>query len=122
MKNMALGRYIQYDTPMHRMDPRIKILGLIVFMVAIFLNYGPVTTNFIMYGLFFVIIFILMKIGKIKFKFVLKSLKAIWIMVVFLLIINVLLTRTGDIAFKLVLFQFIGVEYLILYMLYVDWS
>ena len=40
MKNMALGRYIQYDTPMHRMDPRIKILGLIVFMVAIFLNYG----------------------------------------------------------------------------------
>ncbi|CDE16334.1 MAG TPA: energy-coupling factor transporter transmembrane protein EcfT [Firmicutes bacterium] len=101
MKNMALGRYIQYDTPMHRMDPRIKILGLIVFMVAIFLNYGPVTTNFIMYGLFFVIIFILMKIGKIKFKFVLKSLKAIWIMVVFLLIINVLLTRTGDIAFKI---------------------
>ena len=101
MKNMALGRYIQYDTPMHRMDPRIKIIGLIVFMVAIFLNYGPVTTNFIMYGIFFIIIFILMKIGKIKFKFVLKSLKAIWVMVAFLLIINVLLTRTGDIAFTI---------------------
>lgn len=99
MKNMALGRYIPYHTPMHRMDPRIKILGLIVFMVGIFLEFGTTPMNFIVYGLIFILVVTMMIIGKVSIFSVLRSLRALWFMVLFLLVINVFMTTTGNIAF-----------------------
>lgn len=99
MKNMALGRYIPYHTPMHRMDPRIKILGLIVFMVGIFLEFGTTPMNFIVYGLIFILVVTMMIIGKVSLFSVLRSLRALWFMVLFLLVINVFMTTTGNIAF-----------------------
>lgn len=101
MKNMALGRYVPYNTPMHRMDPRVKILGLITFMVAIFLSFGHTSTNFAVYGVIFILITTMMIVGKVSFLSILRSLKALWFMVLFLFIINIFLTTTGDVAFSI---------------------
>lgn len=97
----ALGKYVPRDTPMHRLDPRIKILGFIVLLVAIFLNYGPVRQNFLIYGIIFLMLFIMMIVGKVSFLQVFRSLKAIWFMMLILLVINVVITREGEIAFYL---------------------
>ena len=37
MKGMTLGQYYPADSVLHRMDPRIKILCTIAFIVASFL-------------------------------------------------------------------------------------
>ena len=97
----ALGKYVPRDTPMHRLDPRIKILGFIVFIVAIFLNYGPVRQNFLIYGIVFVLLLTMMIVGRVSFLQVFRSLKAIWLMMILLLVINVVITREGEIAFYL---------------------
>jgi energy-coupling factor transport system permease protein len=34
MANLALGRYVPYDSIIHRLDPRLKLASLIVLMVA----------------------------------------------------------------------------------------
>ena len=101
MASMSLGRYVPSNTPIHKMDPRIKLVAMIVFMVAIFLDFGSIFTNYIYYGIFFFIFLAIMLVGKVSFKSIFKSLKAIWIMMLFLFLINVLMTRSGTPAFDI---------------------
>jgi energy-coupling factor transport system permease protein len=99
--SLSLGRYVPSSTSLHRLDPRVKIIALIVFFVAVFLDYGSTQQNFVMYGIFFLLFLIIMIIGKVSFLSVLNSLKGLWLMMLLLLIINSLLTNEGDVAFSI---------------------
>lgn len=101
MANMVLGRYIPLNTFLHRLDARIKILAFIAFIVAVFLNYGSNFQNFIILGAIFVILLVFIIIGRVSFLSILKSLTAIWVMMIFLFIINCLLLRTGNVLFTI---------------------
>lgn len=95
MKNISLGRYIPADTFMHKADPRIKFFGLVVFMVLIFLKFSNPAMDFLMYGIYIIFVFILMKITHLKITSLFKQLKSLWFMMLFLLIINVLTFRNN---------------------------
>ncbi len=107
--NITLGKYQAYNTIFHRMDCRIKLIGLIIFMVASFLNYGLTKvngaySNLIVYIFLFVILFIFTLISKTSFLQLFKSLKALWVMLLFLLIIQIFLPSanvSGDVAFNI---------------------
>lgn len=96
MKNISLGRYLPYNTIIHRLDPRVKLFGLVSFMVLVFFSFGNVALNFAYYALLLMIVLIAMRLAKVKVKTLFKQLKALWFMVIFLLIINVLSYRTAD--------------------------
>ena len=51
MKNISLGRYLPYNTIIHRLDPRVKLFGLISFMVLVFFSLGDTWANFAFYGI-----------------------------------------------------------------------
>ncbi len=95
MKNIALGRYVPYDSFLHRLDPRTKLLSLIALMIMIFFKFSSTAMNFFIYALLLIFIYVLMRISHIKLKTLFKSLKAMWVMILFLLIINVLMPSTG---------------------------
>lgn len=97
MKSLTLGRYVPYKSPIHKLDPRIKLFGLILLMVAVFFKFVNVEMNFIMYGVIFLVILILLLLSHINPLALFKQLKALWLMIVFLLIINVLMP--GDAAY-----------------------
>lgn len=96
MKNISLGRYIPTNSFIHKADPRIKFFALVVFMVLIFLKFDTHAMSFIMYGLFALIIFILMKVAKLRIMPIFKQLKSLWFMMIFLLIINIFTFRTSS--------------------------
>lgn len=106
--NITLGKYQAYNTFMHRLDSRIKLIGLIFLMVACFLNYGKTTvygayTNILIYLCLFVVLFFLTVFSKTGFLQLFRSLKALWIMIVFLLILQIFLPGSrvsGDVAFQ----------------------
>jgi energy-coupling factor transport system permease protein len=101
MANLALGRYVPYDSIIHRLDPRLKLASLIVLMVGVFMKFANVGMNFVMYGILFILIIALMAISHIKFSSLFKQLKALWIMIAFLLIINTIVPNSGPIAFSI---------------------
>jgi len=37
LKDITLGQYFPVDTPIHRLDPRVKLVLTVVFIVALFL-------------------------------------------------------------------------------------
>lgn len=90
MTNIALGRYIPTNSIIHRLDPRIKIVNMLLLMIAIFLP-----ARFAGYGVIGIIAASLVLLSRLKFGFILKSLKPVMLMLVFLLVINVFVLRTG---------------------------
>ncbi len=96
MNNIALGRYLPLDSIIHKLDPRTKILCLIVMMVAIFLPAG-----WIGYGIIGIAVIALTVSAKLQFGFLWRSMKPMLFMLVFLLIINLLVLHEGDVWFQI---------------------
>jgi len=90
MNNITLGKYVTYNSFIHRLDPRSKLLSMIVLMVCIFFKFASVAMNFLMYGVLFIFIYIIMRIAHIKLRMLFSQLKAMWVMIIILLIINIL--------------------------------
>lgn len=80
LRDITLGQYYQTDSAIHRLDPRVKLMTTLLFIISLF-----TVKNFMGYilaGLFLVLV---IKISKVPFKFMIKGMKAI----LFLLIITV---------------------------------
>ena len=91
MNNITLGRYVPYDSFLHRMDPRNKIFCLIALMVAVFISYSTWELTFIIGGILGAFTILLLLISHISFKQLFGSLKALWFVIIFLLIVNCLI-------------------------------
>lgn len=96
MGNITLGRYIPMDSPIHKMDPRAKILAMLFILIAIFFPAG-----WIGYAILFAIVSFVIIIAKLKFSFIWRSMKPMLFMLFFLLIINSLATKTGKPLFSI---------------------
>ena len=90
MNNITLGKYVPYNSLIHRLDPRFKIFSMILLMVSVFLNFGSIWMNFIVYGLLLVLVISIMLVSHVKISSLFKQLKMMWFMILFLLIINLL--------------------------------
>lgn len=80
IRDITLGQYYPVDSALHRMDPRTKLFGTMVFIVSLFMANSigcyVAATVFLVAGIRF---------SKVPFKFMVKGLKAI----LFLLLISV---------------------------------
>lgn len=90
MNNIALGRYLPLDSVINKMDPRSKILILLLMMITVFLPAGFL-------GYLPIVIFIgaALYFSKLKLSYAVRALKPMMWMLIFLLVINVLVMRTG---------------------------
>lgn len=96
MDNMTFGKYIPYHSYIHRLDPRLKIIVLMVFLVAIFFDVG-----FIGYGILAAFVLLVALLSKIPLSHVLKAMKPMLFMMLFLMVFNVLLMQTGEVLFTI---------------------
>ncbi len=87
LKDITLGQYFPGDTAIHRLDPRTKLLLVLVYIVLTF-SIG----NFIGYGLLGIFILSCILISKVPPKFVLKGLKPILVFIVITGLFNLFLT------------------------------
>ena len=81
LKDITLGQYFPGTSPLHRMDPRTKLLILILYIVTIFCCGSLAPFALCAAGLFLAI-----RLSRIPFKMIRKALKPIVIIVIFLLI------------------------------------
>lgn len=96
IKDVALGQYFPGSSLLHKLDPRVKLLLTILYIVTLFLCNG-VFPYLIMAAFLFAIILI----TKINFKLIFKSLKPILILLAFTAILNVFYTTEGKVLIKL---------------------
>ncbi|MDD3938157.1 MAG: energy-coupling factor transporter transmembrane protein EcfT [Bacilli bacterium] len=95
MKGLTLGRYAPFNSFVHRLDPRSKLLILVLMMVAVFYGYTSQVMTFVMGGILLLLILVILLISRISIRQLFSSLRALWIMIIILLLINVLVPPIG---------------------------
>ncbi len=103
LKDITLGQFFPGESPLHKMDPRSKIILTVMYIVAVFM-----VKNIFGFALICAFTVALIAMSKISFKTVLKGLKPLLFIIAFTAIINVFWTR-GDTL--LVEFYFIKIYY-----------
>ena len=89
MDNLTFGRYSPYNTFVHKLDPRNKILLMILFMVGIFFQFKLWSTALIMSGCYLLLLIIIMIISRVSFVQLFRSMASMWLMIIFLLLIYI---------------------------------
>lgn len=91
----SFGQYVPMNTPVHRMDARVKLFLMIAFMIAIFVPYGskdspvfPYSMSLIVEGGILILLVIGMMISRISFRSLMKSMSFLWIMTLLIIILN----------------------------------
>ncbi len=90
MSSISFGQYYPARSPLHRLDPRIKIILAVLYIVCSF-----ICDNVIAYAALLLSAIVLIALGRVPFKIILKGLKGILIVLIFTSIINLFFT-TGD--------------------------
>lgn len=95
IKNITIGQYIPGDTYIHKLDPRIKIVCSILFMVILFL-----VKDLWVFGIVGVCLGIIIAISRIKPMYIYKGLKPVFILLILTAVLNIFMTKGGDLIFK----------------------
>ena len=98
LKDITLGQYFPGNSIIHRLDPRTKLIMLVIYIVALFMASGWIT-----YGLMFAFLATVIKISTIPLKSIVKGMKPLVMILVFTGVLNLFFTTEGtllvDIAF-----------------------
>ena len=87
LKDITLGQYYQTDSVIHRLDPRVKLVATLAFIVSLF-----IVNSFWGYLIAAVFLVVMIRLSHVPFKFMVRGMKAIVFLLVVAGIFNLFLT------------------------------
>lgn len=87
LRDITLGQYYPANSLIHRLDPRVKLMGTLVFMISLFLS-----KSILSYLLATAFLVLVIRISTVPFRFMTKGLKAIIFLLIFSMAFNLFLT------------------------------
>ena len=87
LKDITLGQFFPGKSPVHRLDPRTKLLVLIVYIVALFL-----AESWISYGVMLLFLSTTIAVSRIPLKSIFRGLKPLVVILIFTGILNLFFT------------------------------
>ena len=87
IRDITIGQYYPAESVIHRLDPRVKLVGTLTFIISLFLH-----RSFLMYLVAAVFLTIVIKASKVPFRFMIKGLKAIMVLLLITVVFNMFLT------------------------------
>jgi energy-coupling factor transport system permease protein len=83
LTEITLGQYYPGESVVHHLDPRTKILGVLFYMVMVFLANSPLS-----YGLLIAFLIAATALAKLPPGLLLKSIKPLWIIILLTLVLH----------------------------------
>jgi len=107
LRDITLGQYYPVDSVLHRMDPRTKLFGTMVYIVSLF-----VADHMLVYAASALFLVLAIRLSKVPVKFMVRGLKSIVILLLISVSFNLFLTP-GTPIFKIGFLQMTweGVEF-----------
>ncbi|MEG0962212.1 MAG: energy-coupling factor transporter transmembrane component T [Lachnospiraceae bacterium] len=87
LRDITIGQYYPADSIIHKLDPRVKLLAAVLYVISLFTYRGIVGFIFVTLALIGMI-----KLSKVPFRFMIKGLKAIVIILIITAAFNVFFT------------------------------
>ncbi|MBR5309190.1 MAG: energy-coupling factor transporter transmembrane protein EcfT [Clostridia bacterium] len=95
LKDVTLGQFFPGNSILHRLDPRIKIIAVILFIIAVFTAKSAVS-----YGFLVLLLVGMVAISKISIRTVAKSIKPLLIIIIFTAVTNIFWTKGENLLWK----------------------
>lgn len=87
LRNITIGQYIPADSFIHGLDPRIKIVILIIMIVFLF-----TIDSIVGYGIFFLFVFFIILLARISVLYFLRSLRPLLFLIFFTFLLNLFMS------------------------------
>lgn len=94
MKNIIIGQFIPGNSFLYKMDPRSKIIALMIMMVSTFIL-SSITHILVMLA----VVLLILKIGGIPVTRIARGLKPIMILLLFTFTFQIIFIKTGNLVF-----------------------
>ena len=92
LKDITLGQYFPGNSVIHRLDPRTKLIILVVYIVALFL-----AVNWVSYALMAAFLLTVIRISTIPAKSFLRGMKPLLLILIFTGVLNLFFTTDGEV-------------------------
>ncbi len=89
-KNITIGQYFPGNSFLHKMDPRMKLVLSLVFIISIFL-----CKNFASLALMVLALGIMVAASKVPLKTILKGIRPILIIIILTALLNIFYVKKG---------------------------
>lgn len=99
IRDITIGQYYPAASPIHKLDPRVKLAGTLIFLISLFL-----TESVVGYVLATIFLAGVIKLSKVPLKFILRGLKAIFVILAFSVAFNLFLT-SGEVLVQFWIFK-----------------
>lgn len=90
LRDITLGQYYPADSVIHKLDPRVKLFSTLIYIIALFVFRGALGLALITGMLIYMI-----KVSKVPFKYIVKGLKAIVVLLLITSLFNLVFTPSG---------------------------
>ena len=96
MDNMILGRYIPGNSIIHRLDPRSKLVAMILLIIIAFWANNPITNLilFIATGIFVIL-------SEVPLSFFIKGLRSMFFLIAFTTLFQLFFISGGHVLFEM---------------------
>lgn len=94
IRDITLGQYYQTESPIHRLDPRTKIIATMVFIIELF-----IVDNFIGFGISALALGAVIMISKVPPRYIVRGLKPILLILFFTFALNMFMVR-GEVIWQ----------------------
>lgn len=91
IRDITIGQYYPAQSRIHRLDPRVKIVCTLLFLVSLFIQ-----NSLLGYVIATIYLGTVIRLSKVPLKYIVKGLKPIVILLLFTVVMNLFLTRNGD--------------------------
>ena len=95
IREMTLGQYYKADSILHKLDPRVKLLGTLLFVITLFFP-----KSLLSLGIATVFLILIVKFSKVPVSMMIRGVKPLFIIICFSAIIN-MISVSGDILVKI---------------------
>ena len=88
LRDITLGQYYQTESVIHKMDPRVKLGGTLLFIISLFFfkNYAGYVIAALFLGM-------VIRLSKVPFRFMVKGMKTIVMLMMITVVFNLFLTQ-----------------------------
>jgi energy-coupling factor transport system permease protein len=88
IRDITLGQYYPGKSWIHKLDPRVKIIATLLFVIELF-----IVDDFIGFGIAFVGLAGVIAVSKVPLSFILRGLKPVFLIIAFTFIINMFMIK-----------------------------
>ena len=95
IRDITIGQYYPAKSKLHSLDPRVKIMGTLMYLISLFCIgniWGYVVATFFLAYI--------ISVSKVPFRFIVKGLKPVIFLLMITVVFNLFLTKTGKVIFE----------------------